>query len=164
MRRAISSFAAIGAVVLMALPAHANGAGALTLTQPFHNATMTLTNSPNPCTGVPGDGTLTFNGVVHMTVLTSGVGAGTGWFTFTATGDLNIVQVDGVTFTGHFTMWDGASGNLNNFTGTSTFNIHATGSDGSTVVFHAISHITVLLTSPTPTVVVQFMTMRATCN
>ena len=164
MKRAISCFAAVGAVVLMAIPANANGAGAVSLTQTFHNATMPLVDSANPCTGVLGDGTLTYNGVIHMTVLTSGVGAGTGWFTLTAAGNLNILQDDGVPFTGHFTMWDGGNNNLNNLTGTSTFNIHATGSDGSTVDFHAVFHVTVLLTSPTPTVVVQFMTMRATCG
>jgi hypothetical protein len=164
MKRAISSFAALTAVLVLAVSAQASGAGAVSVTQTFHNATQPLVDSPNPCTGVLGDGALTYNGVIHLTVLTSGVGAGTGWFTFTAAGDLNIVQDNGVTFTGHFVMWDGGNGNLNNSTGTSTFNIHATGSDGSTVDYHAAFHITVLLTSPTPTVVVQFMTVRATCT
>jgi hypothetical protein len=152
MRRAISSFAALGAVLLMAVPAQAAGAGAISFTQTFHNATMTLVDSPNPCTGVPGDGTLTYNGVAHVTVLSNQ----TGWETFTATGDLNILQDDGVTYTGSFTNWDGFNFNLQNATGTGTFIVHATGSDGSTVDFHGVFHMTVLFTSPTPTVVVQF--------
>jgi hypothetical protein len=155
MRRAISSFAALGAVLLMTVPAQANGAGAVSITQTFHNATMFVAASPNPCTGVPGDLTLTYNGVAHMTVLTSGVGAGTGWGTFTATGALNVVQVDGVIYTGHFTTWDGFNFNLQNFTGTGTFSLHATGTDGSTLRYHEVMHITALL-GPTPTIIVSF--------
>ncbi len=161
MRRAISSFAALGAVLLMAVPAQASGAGAVSITQTFHNATQVMLNSPNPCTGVLGTVTLTYNGVFHMTVLTSGVGAGTGWGTFTAAGDFTVAQVNGVNFTGHFMNWDGFNMNLQNFTATSTFSLHGTGSDGSTITFHSVAHITVLLTSP-PTVVVQFM--MGSCN
>ena len=160
MRRAISSFAALGAVVLMAIPAQASGAGATTFTQTFHNASQVLV-SPNPCTGVLGTVTLTYNGVFHVTFLTSGVGAGTGWGTFTGTGAFTVAQVNGVTFTGHFMNWDGFNFNLENFTSTSTFILHGTGSDGSTISFHAVAHITALLTSP-PTVVVQFM--MESCN
>ena len=155
MRRAISSLAALGAVVLMAIPAQASGAGAVSVTQTFHNATQVLTNSPNPCTGVLGTVTLTYNGVFHMTVLTSGVGAGTGWGTFTGAGDFTVAQVNGVNFTGHFMNWDGFNFNLQNFTSTGTFILHGTGSDGSTITFHEVIHITALLTSP-PTVIVQF--------
>ena len=155
MRRAISSFAALGAVVLMAIPAQASGAGAVSFTQTFHNATQVLLDSPNPCTGVLGTVTLTYNGVFHMTVLTSGVGAGTGWGTFTGAGDFTVAQVNGVNFTGHFMNWDGFNFNLQNFTSTGTFILHGTGSDGSTITFHEVIHITALLTSP-PTVIVQF--------
>lgn len=161
MRRAISSFAALGAVLLMAVPAQASGAGAVSMTQTFHNAVQTMADSPNPCTGVLGDVTLTYNGVMHVTFLTSGVGAGTGWGTFTATGDLSVIQDNGVTYTGQFMTWDGFNFNLENFTSTMTFIVHATGSDGSTVSFHSVAHITALLTSP-PTVVVQFM--MGTCS
>ncbi len=51
---------------------------------------------------------------------------------------------------------DGASGNLNNFAATSILVIHATGSDGSTVTFHDVMHITVLTTTSPPTVVSSF--------
>lgn len=147
MKRLISSFAALGVVLLMAVPAQASGAGAVSITQTFHNATQTFVppdpQAVNPCTGVLGTLTITYNGVAHFTFLTSGVGAGTGWGTFTATGTFTFVGVDGVSFTGHFTAWDGQNFNLKNFTTTATFVIHGTGSDGSSLTFHDVFHMTV---------------------
>jgi hypothetical protein len=159
MKRLISSFAAFGVLLLMALPAQAGGAGAMTFTQTFHNVTQTYyppnPMAANPCTGVPGVLTLTYNGVAHITVLTSGVGAGTGWVTFTNTGDVTFLQQGGVTFTGHFTAWDGASFNLQNLAATGILEIHVTGSDGSRITVHAVMHMTVLL-GTTPRLVVSF--------
>jgi hypothetical protein len=147
MKRLISSFAALGAALLMALPAQASGAGAVSVTQTFHNATQTYVPpdpmAVNPCTGALGTLTLTSNGVSHFTFLTSGVGAGTGWGTFTATGALTFAQDDGVTYTGHFTVWDGQNFNLQNFAATSILVIHATGSDGSSLTFRDVFHISV---------------------
>ena len=146
-------------MVLFATPASADGAGAMSFTQPFHNAIQTFPPGPpmgvNPCTGVLGTLTITYNGAFHITVLTSGVGAGTGWATFTGTGDFTFAQVDGVTYTGHFTAWDGQSFNLQNFAGTGILVGHATGSDGSTLDFHDVMHVTVLAGNP-PSVIVSF--------
>jgi hypothetical protein len=142
MTRLITGVAALGAVLLMAIPAQASGAGAVSVTQTFHNATQSFP-SPNPCTGAPGTLTLTENGVAHFTFLTSGVGAGTGWGTFTATGTLVFAQVDGVIFTGHFTVWDGQNFNLENYAATSILVVHATGSDGSSLTFHDVAHMSV---------------------
>jgi hypothetical protein len=148
MKRLISSFVVVGAVLLMmAGSAQASGAGAVTMTQTFHNATQTFVPpdpaAVNPCTGVLGTLTITYNGVAHSTFLTSGVGAGTGWATFTATGTFTFVGVDGVTFTGRFTTWDGQNFNLKNFATTSTFVVHGTGSDGSSLMFHDVAHFSV---------------------
>ena len=148
MKRLISSFVVVGAVLLMmAGSAQASGAGAVSMTQTFHNATQTFVppdpNAINPCTGVLGTLTITYNGVAHSTFLTSGVGAGTGWATFTATGTFTFVGVDGVTFTGRFTTWDGQNFNLKNFAATSTFVVHGTGSDGSSLTFHDVAHFSV---------------------
>lgn len=161
MRRAISSFAALGAVLLMALPAQASGAGAVSFTQNMHNVTSTF-DVVNPCTNQSGTVTETYNAVLHVTVLTSGVGAGTGWFTFTISGDITLVQTNGVTYTGHMTGWDGGNMNLQNFTGTDIFIVTANGSDGTHISFHAVAHITVVMTNSSPTVVVQFA--MGTCN
>ena len=121
-----------------------SGAGAVTFTQNFHDATTSFPNT-NPCTGVPGILTITYNGVAHGTVLTSGVGAGTGWFTFTATGSFIFTPTDPSqpTFTGKFTVWDGQSININNFAATSILVVHGTGSDGSSLTFHSVMHFSV---------------------
>ena len=75
---ALSNLAVPGAA------ASAAGAGALTFTQPFHDAVQSMP-ATNPCTGAPGTVTITENGVFHVTVLTSGPGAGTAWATGTFT-------------------------------------------------------------------------------
>lgn len=147
MKRLIATLAALGSVFLMALPAQAQGAGAISVTQTFHNAVQTFVppdqNAVQPCTGVPGTLTITFNGVAHSTVLTSGAGAGTGWFTFTATGTFIFVGSDGVNFSGRFTAWDGANVNLKNFAATAIIVIHGTGTDGSSLTFHDVAHFSV---------------------
>jgi hypothetical protein len=147
MKRLVSSFAAIGAMVLMAVPVQASGAGAISVTQTFHNATQTFVppdpNAVQPCTGVLGTLTITYNGVAHSTFLTSGVGAGTGWATFTATGTFTFAGADGVNFTGRFTAWDGQNFNLQNFAATSILRVKGTGSDGSSLTFHDVAHISV---------------------
>jgi len=156
-RRLLVLLCAIAFSLVCAAPVSANGAGAVTSTQTFHNATMSFPPGPpngvNPCTGALGTLTLTFNGVMHFTVLTSGVGAGTGWATFTATGGFTFQQLDGVTFTGKFTAWDGENFNLNNFAATGILVGRGTGSDGSTLNFHDVMHITLLGNPPTNAVV-----------
>jgi hypothetical protein len=132
------------AATLLAAPVQASGAGAVTFTQTFHNATESFpTNAP--CTTETGIVTITYNGVAHGTVLTSGVGAGTGWSTFTATGTFSFAPLAGgnVTYSGRFTTWDGENINLQNYAATFTQIIHGTGSDGSTVNFHEVAHVTV---------------------
>jgi hypothetical protein len=147
------------AVLLLALiastPAAAAGAGAMSFTQVFHNATQSFP-VVNPCTGVPGTVDLTYDGAFHVTILTAGVGAGTGWATFTGTGSLTLTQTNGVVYTGHFTAWDGQNFNLSNFAATSILVIHATGSDGTSLSFHDVVHMTVNFSSTGPVVVVSF--------
>jgi hypothetical protein len=147
MKRLMATVAALGSVFVMALPAQAHGAGAISVTQTFHNAVQTFVppdpGAVQPCTGVPGTLTITFNGVAHFTVLTSGVGAGTGWGTFTATGTFSFVGSDGVNFTGRFTVWDGQNFNLQNFAATAIAVIHGTGTDGSSLKFHDVAHFSV---------------------
>jgi len=147
MKRLISGLAALGAVLLMTVPAQASGAGAVSVTQVFHNTTQTFVPpdpmAVNPCTGALGTLTLTYDGAAHATFLTSGVGAGTGWVTFTATGGFTFAQQNGVTFAGHFTAWDGANFNLQNFAATSILVANGTGSDGSSLKFRDVFHISV---------------------
>lgn len=153
---AVLSLCAMALLILVASPglARAAGAGAISFTQTFHDATQTFPSS-DPCNGVAGLLTITANGVMHGTVLTSGKGAGTGWFTFTATGTFVLTPFDATkpTDTGRFTVWDGANVNLNNFAATFILVIHGTRSDGTSFMFHDVAHVTV---SGTGDVVVSF--------
>jgi len=144
MTKLLAVVAAIGAGVMLAIPAEANGAEAVTFTQTFHNATATFP-TPNPCTGVSGMVSITYNGVFHITTLTSGIGAGTFWATGTQTGTFKFTPDDPAqpTYAGHFTAWFGDNNNLHNGSETSTFSLRGTGSDGSTLMFHDVMHASV---------------------
>ncbi|HEY3342763.1 MAG TPA: hypothetical protein VGK81_12125 [Anaerolineae bacterium] len=142
--RMFAFLAFVGVLLFPVSSAFAAGAGAVTMTQTFHNATQSFPGT-DLCTSATGTLTLTYNGVAHTTFLTSGVGAGTGWATFTSTGDVVFTPDNPAnpTYTGHFTNWDGQSFNLKNFTATSILVVHATGSDGSTLMFHEVAHFSV---------------------
>jgi hypothetical protein len=118
---------------------HAAGAGAVTFTQTDHNLT-TVQASSNPCTGAPGTLTTTVNDVFHGTMLANG----TDWFTGTITGTFTFVPTDTTqpSYTGHFTDWFNQNANLQNGNLTFTTTIHGTGSDGSSLTFHEVGHIT----------------------
>jgi hypothetical protein len=145
-----ASVAVMAVLVFTIATASGAGAGAETFTQTFHNATDSFP-SPNPCTGVSGMVSITYNGVFHVTALTSGQGAGTSWATGTQTGDFVFTpdDVSQPSFTGHFTTWFGDNNNLHNGVEHSTFSLHGTGSDGSTLQFHDIAHLSVSATGVT---------------
>jgi hypothetical protein len=144
MKKLLAIVAATGAGLLLAVPASANGAGAVSFTQNFHNVTASFP-TPNPCTGVSGMVSVTYNGVFHITTLTSGIGAGTFWATGTQTGTFVFTPDDPTqpTYSGRFTTWFGDNNNLQNGSETSTFSLRGTGSDGSTLLFHDVMHASV---------------------
>jgi hypothetical protein len=150
MRRsgALSAGVVAGALGMLALagPASASGAGAVSFTQHLSNVVIDQETTANPCTGASGTLTqIADNGVAHITMLTSGQGAGTFWATFTATGTASFVPDDPSqpSYTGTFTIWDGENGNLQNQTATFTGTFHLTGTDGSTLRLHDTSHMNV---------------------
>ena len=123
----------LGALLAFGVPAAlADGNGARTFTQHQHHVTDTQ-RSANPCTGDRGTLHETFNAVFHGTINKNG-----SWFTGTVEGKFTFVPDDPakVTYTGHFATWFGDENNLKNDVEHSTFNVHATGSDGSTLSFH----------------------------
>ncbi len=82
--------------------------------------------------------TSTSNGVSHETVFADGrVHA-----TFTDTGTFVAEPLDPAlpSYTGKFTIWGGFNANGRSVNGTFTFNIHGTGSDGSTLRNHVTDH------------------------
>lgn len=143
MRMRTGAFAVLLAVtvaLLSATSAGAAGAGAVSFTQHFNNEVLFSDHDVNPCTGAPGTVTGTAkNGVFHITTLANG----TFWATFTAEGTITFVPDSSAdaSASGHFAVWDGDNGNLQNETETSTFNAVLFGSDGSRVGVHETFHM-----------------------
>jgi hypothetical protein len=140
---------ALASLLLLAFPAYAS---ATTFTMTVKDLTVgPFLVTPIVCpdgTTIPGGIlTLTVNGVFHVTNDT----AGGIHFTSTTTGNLTLVGLNpdgtltGVTYTGHFTTWDGGTVHITSTGATEfgfTFSAHATGTDGSTFAFHQGLHIT----------------------
>jgi len=105
------------------------------------NVTVSMP-SLNPCSFVPG--TLTFvytNSIFHVNVN----GASDVWVTQTQTGSVTFVPTDTTqpSYSGHIAVWFGASLNKNNYVFHDTFNATLTGTDGSTITFHMVDHMSV---------------------
>jgi hypothetical protein len=86
--------AAFGAFV----PVSAYASTSSTVT--FHNVSMPF--DITDCSGLDLTGTFTFSGVMHSNTSPSG----TSNDQFTGTGTVVLTRADGVTFTGHLTLWD----------------------------------------------------------
>ena len=138
LRRALTIVVVVGVLLFPASSAFAEGA--VTFTETFHNVTESFPEVSS-CTGDPGTVTITYNGVVHVTLLPNG----TSHFTATQTGDVVFVPDDPSlpTYTGHFAIWGGFNSNNKNTAGTVTFTVHLTGSDGSKQTFHVTEHFNV---------------------
>ncbi|HKZ86041.1 MAG TPA: hypothetical protein VJ793_20595 [Anaerolineae bacterium] len=137
MRRALAFLTLVSLLLFPASSAFAEGA--VTVTQTFHNFTETEPDI-DQCTGAPGNVTLTYNGVVHMTTTPNGAFHLTGTFT----GDFVFVPVNPAlpTASGNFTVWFGDNFNEKNENHTFTFTVHGTSSDGSDVQWHITAHTT----------------------
>ena len=147
MRRLITSLVLIGATLIAATAVHA-GSPPVTFTE-----TQAFTETfPDvvPCREDLGAYTITVTarGVFHVTaadieedgdlVPPYRVNGG-------ATGSVVAVPSDGTgpTFTGRFTDRFGETEKITHSTGTSVFSVRLTGSDGSRVSFHLVSHYTI---------------------
>jgi hypothetical protein len=126
-------------LTLAASTAAAGGNGAQTFTQVDKNVVEVDPGNVNPCNGDVGTLRLTYNDVFHSTINKTG-----SWFTGTLTGSLSFVPDDSSrpSYAGHFTNWFGDENNLQNGVEHSTFNVEATGSDGSHLKFHDNSQAT----------------------
>jgi hypothetical protein len=144
--RVFAFFAVLVLVFAVTTGASAAGAGAVSFTTHDHNLTTTTTDV-NPCSGATGTLTTTVNDVFHITTLANG----TFWATGTVEGKFTFVPFDSSqpSYTGHFTVWFGDNNNLKNGSETSTFSVHGVGSDGSTINFHDVAHLSVSATGVT---------------
>ncbi len=143
LRGALVCVATACLLLLTLSSALADGNGATTFTQTFHNAVDSFPN-PNPCTDVPGTVTLTYNGVFHFTVNKDG----DYWDTGNQTGDFVFTPDDASqpSYTGHFHNWFGDSINNHNQVDHMTFQLNGVGSDGSTLTLHEVAHFSVSAT------------------
>lgn len=140
MRRIIVVIFTALALALSAVPASAQGAGAVSETIHLDNAPFVMPGALF-CTDPLIVGTISGHesGVIHTTVLTSGVGAGTFWLTGTLRGDFTLVTAT-TTYTGTFVVWFGDNDNLRNEANTFTLNVKLTAPDGTTISVHQVAH------------------------
>jgi hypothetical protein len=96
----------------------------------------------NPCNNDPGILTLFITSqVFHVNVN----GAGDLWLTATTNGQTAFVPDDpnATSGTGHWTSWFGGSLNKNNSVFTDTYNLDVHFTNGQTVTFHVINHMSI---------------------
>jgi hypothetical protein len=157
---ALGAMLALGAVVGLVPAAGALAAGGdhtQTFTDNYHG-TQSLATA-NPCNGDPLVGSEETNSVMHVTYFVAGDES---WTTFTETDRFSVVdQVSGVTYTGHDTFWGKTNVNRQNSNSTFTSTVHTAGSDGSSISYHEVGHITML---PDGNVSVSFDKPSLTCG
>lgn len=151
---------AFGAAAVALVPAGAASAApghTDTETHVFHGI---LTDSEiNPCNGDPLAITNESNLISHVTSFTDGDEL---WFTFTEEDKTTAVdQVTGVTYAGHSATWGNENVNEQNYNSTFTNSFRVTGSDGSTITGHEVTHVTVTATGE---VSVTFDKLSLTCG
>jgi hypothetical protein len=118
-RRFLTAVVAVLATGALAAGAALASAHTVSVTNHFHGV-IDQEQSVNPCTGESGLFTLdATNAVEHITTNDNGF-----WATFTAEGTATFAPDSGPTISGHFAVWDGENGNLQNETATGTFNVH----------------------------------------
>ena len=143
MRRQLlaTTVAAVGGVVLVAVPAAAQGPPVDNFTQRIVNETSTDIDV-HPCTGQPAELTLVESGVIHFAAFADGTVHFTGTLRGTFSADL--LPADGSPdATGRFTTWFGGNGLLLEEGGATgkaqtafSLNGRGTSADGSTFSFH----------------------------
>jgi hypothetical protein len=135
-RRGVAALAAMSLLLFSVTGALAQ---ADTLTIKFRDVTETFPDV-NPCTGDPTLETITYSGVLHFTEDASGGMHITG--TFTGSFLLDVTDPLLPDYTGRFTQWFGGNHNSNIANETVTFAAKGTGTDGSTLQFNGVAHIT----------------------
>jgi hypothetical protein len=163
-RRIAVSAAALAAVALCAATAASagsGGAGTQTFTQ--HGTNDVIVDNPtatNPCTGDSGHLlAVSSTDVFHITTQADG----TAWVTGTAQGTVTFTADDpsNPSASGHFVLWFGDSFNDKNTVQHIAGNFNLTGTDGSHIVVHMLSHLS---TNARGVPTVTFSVDRATCG
>jgi hypothetical protein len=128
----LATLVVVPALAFGASSATAGGNGATTFTDNEHGV-IDVFHDMNPCTGDPGTVSAVENQIFHGTINKTG-----SWFTGTVEGKFTFTPDDPskVTYTEHFQNWFGDENNQKSDVEHSTFNVNATGTDGSHLQFH----------------------------
>jgi hypothetical protein len=139
MTRRLLAMVTMSLIALVVPSATANAAPTTTTTH-VHGVVETFVDVFPTCEENPPlyEITTTRNGVAHETLFADGRMHGT----FTDTGTFAAEPLDSSlpSYTGKFTIWGGFNANKRSVNGTFTFNVHGTGSDGSTFRNHVTEH------------------------
>jgi hypothetical protein len=134
----------------------------VTETQLTHGSFTEPEFDANPCTGAAITSFNAFGTVLdHITYFIEDGQITEVWATFTETGKVSVTDANGVTYSGHFTVWGGFNLNERNTNDTFTLTVRLTGSDGSSIVAHEVQHFAV---NANGDVTVDFDTMSLTCG
>jgi hypothetical protein len=154
--------AVVGGVLLAPVAAWAAPGGTghtVTITEHIHGTFDPGFDEPNPCSGAAVVSAEAFGNVVmHETFFPAGDEV---WATFTETGKVTVLDSNGVTYTGHVTVWGNFNVNEKNSNFTFTLTVKLSGSDGSTISLHEVQHFAL---NANGVVTVDFDTPRLTCG
>ena len=163
MRRRLRA-AVIASVAMLVFAGAAQAAQHTTVTETahIHGAFVEPEFGANPCTGAAIANFSAFGNVVeHETFFIEDGQMTEVWATFTETGKVAITDANGVSFTGHFTVWGNFNLNEKNTNNTFTLTVRLSGSDGSSITAHEVQHFAL---NANGTVTVDFDRMRLTCG
>jgi hypothetical protein len=131
------------ALVALVVPTGPASAAPTTTTTHEHGVVETFVDVRPGCeVGAPlYEITTTSNRVSHQTLFADGREHDT----FTDSGTFTAEPLDPSlpSYAGKFTIWGGFNANKKSVNGTFTFNVHGTGSDGSTLRNHSVEHFNV---------------------
>jgi hypothetical protein len=161
-RRFCAAVIAAAAMLMFAGVTQAAQHTTVTQLQITHGAFTEPEFDANPCSGAA---IASFNAfgtqMAHETFFIEDGQVTEVWATFTETGKVSLTDANGVTYSGHFTVWGGFNLNERNTNNTFTLTVNLAGSDGSTIVAHEVQHFAL---NANGTVTVNFDTMRLTCG
>lgn len=161
-RRFCAAVIAAAAMLMFAGVAQAAQHTTVTQLQITHGAFTEPEFDANPCSGAA---IASFNAfgtqMAHETFFIEDGQVTEVWATFTETGKVSLTDANGVSFTGHFTVWGGFNLNEKNTNNTFTLTVKLAGSDGSSITAHEVQHFAL---NANGTVTVNFDRMRLTCG
>ena len=161
-RRFCAAVIAAAAMLMFAGVAQAAQHTTVTQLQITHGAFTEPEFDANPCSGAA---IASFNAfgtqMAHETFFIEDGQVTEVWATFTETGKVSLTDANGVTYSGHFTVWGGFNLNEKNTNNTFTLTVKLSGSDGSSITAHEVQHFAL---NANGTVTVNFDRMRLTCG